>query len=55
MTDRIFTDVMAILTAIIGLAIFAVLVGQKSKTGEVIEKGGNAFTAILRAAVSPVT
>jgi hypothetical protein len=46
---------MTILTAIIGLAIIAVLVGKNSKTGDVLSKGGTSFAAILQAAVSPVS
>jgi hypothetical protein len=44
----------SILAAIIGLAIIAVLVGQKSQTSTVIAATGTAFSGIINAAVSPV-
>lgn len=44
-----------IAAGIIGLAMFAVLVGQKSKSTEVIRAGGGAFAHAISAAVSPVT
>jgi hypothetical protein len=46
---------MTILTAIIGLAILAVLVGKNSQTAKVLDTGGTSFAAILKAAVSPVS
>lgn len=55
MSDRIFADVMTIATAIIGLAIIAVLVSNKAKTDTVITSAGKAFSSILGAAVAPVT
>lgn len=47
--------VVTILTAIVGVAILAVLVGQKSKTSEVIQSAGSAFGNALAVAESPVT
>jgi len=47
--------IVAILTAVIGVAIVAVLVGQNSQTGSVISSFGDAFSKILQVAVSPVT
>lgn len=55
MADRIFGDILAVATAIIGLAIIAVLVGQKSQTSNVIGAMGTAFANDIKAAVSPVT
>lgn len=50
MTDRIFADIVTILTAIIGLAIFATLVSSKSSTANVITSAGKAFASDLQAA-----
>jgi hypothetical protein len=51
------TQVAAIITAIIGLAIVAVLVGTNSQTGTVIEDalGSQGLSAVITAAVAPVT
>jgi PRD1 phage membrane DNA delivery len=45
----------AIITAIIGLAIIAVLVSKQSNTTGVIQAGASGLGTILGAAVSPVT
>lgn len=55
MSDQLITSVVTVLTAIVGVAIIAVLVSQKANTSQVITAGGNAFTSSLEAAVSPVT
>jgi hypothetical protein len=55
MGDQAITGVIAVLTAIVGVAIVAVLVSQKSQTAGVISAGGSAFSSILSAAVSPVS
>lgn len=47
--------VAAIVTAIIGLAIVAVLVGKNSQTSGVIGSAGTALSNLITAAVSPVT
>jgi len=47
--------VVTILTAIVGVAILAVLVGKNSKTSEVIQAAGSAFGNALAVAESPVT
>lgn len=49
------TALVSILTAIVGVAIVAVIVGQNSQTGSVIQSFGQAFSSILQVAVSPVT
>lgn len=54
MSNRIFADLMTIATAIIGLAIIAVVVSNKAQTGTVITQAGKAFSSILGAAVAPV-
>lgn len=46
---------LGIVTAIVGLAILAVIVGRNSKTGEVIREASKGFTSALQVAVSPVT
>ncbi len=51
MGDQIVT----IATAIVGVAILAVLVGRNSNTANVIGAAGDAFAGALRTAVSPVT
>jgi hypothetical protein len=45
----------AILTAIIGLAIVAVLVSKNSQTGTVLTNAGTALSGLINAAVSPVS
>jgi membrane DNA delivery protein len=42
-------------TAIVGVAIIAVLVGQNAKTSQVLQAGGQAFSTALGAAVAPVS
>lgn len=55
MTDKIFQDITAILTAIVGLAIIAVVLSKKADTANVLKQGGSSFADILKAAVSPVS
>lgn len=55
MGDRIMTEIFAVATAIVGVAVIAVLVGQKSQTASVIGAAGTALAKDLQAAVSPVT
>jgi hypothetical protein len=55
MGDKAITGLVAIVTAIIGVAIIAVLVSNQSNTSGVLSAGGNAFSNILKTAVSPVT
>lgn len=55
MSDQLITATVTVLTAIVGVAIIAVLVSQKANTSGVIQAGGSAFTSALSAAVSPVT
>lgn len=55
MSDQLISSVVTVLTAIVGVAIIAVLVSNKAQTGAVIGAGGNAFATALEAAVSPVT
>lgn len=45
----------SIIMAVIGVAIIAVLVSQRSQTAQVLTAGGSAFSGVLGAALSPVT
>jgi len=54
MADTFFTSIVAILTAIVGIAMIAVLVSKNSATAEVIAAGGSAFAENLKIVVSPV-
>lgn len=53
--DKILTGGVSILIAVIGVAIIAVLVSNKSQTSQVISAGGTAFSGILSTALSPVS
>jgi hypothetical protein len=55
MTDSLVTSIVTILTAIIGLAILAVLVSPRAQTSNVIGAGARGVSSILGAALSPVT
>jgi hypothetical protein len=55
MSDQIISSVVAILTAIVGLAVLAVLVSSRAQTSQVVRSVGTAFAQDLSAAVSPVT
>jgi hypothetical protein len=47
--------IVTVAVAIIGVATLAVIVGRYSNTANVITATGNAFAAVLKIAVSPVT
>jgi PRD1 phage membrane DNA delivery len=47
--------IVSILLAIIGVAIIAVLVSKQAQTAQVLSAGGQAFSGVLGAALSPVT
>lgn len=55
MFNRVFTDVLAVATAIVGLAIIAVLVSKKADTANVLKAAGDALSKNIGAAVKPVT
>lgn len=55
MGDHLVTSIVTVLTAIVGVAIIAVLVSQKANTSAVISSAGNAFANDLTAAVAPVS
>lgn len=46
--------IISVATAIVGVAIIAVLVSKRSATVEVIGAIGNAYTSALKEAVSPI-
>lgn len=54
MSSEIFTSVVAVATAIVGIAIIAVLVSKNSETVNVIKTAGDAFAQDLKVVVSPV-
>lgn len=55
MDQQLVTSVVTVATAIVGLAIIAVLVSKNANTAGVVQAGGSAFTSSIAAAVSPVT
>jgi PRD1 phage membrane DNA delivery len=50
MGKDVIEGIFAILTAVVGLAIIAVLVGKSSGTAGVLQSGGSAFASIIKAA-----
>jgi uncharacterized membrane protein (Fun14 family) len=54
MSDQLITSVVTVVTAIIGVAIIAVLVSNNANTSGVISSGGNALSQLLGVAISPV-
>lgn len=52
MDKEILNSLVAIATAIIGVAIISVIVGS-SNTSNIIKTAGSAFSGVLQAAVSP--
>ena len=55
MGDQLIASVVTVATAIVGLAIIAVLVSKQANTAGVVQAGGSAFAQDLEAAVSPLT
>lgn len=55
MGEQVITSIVAILTAIIGVAIIAVVLSNKAQTTGVIGAAGSAFSNALGTALSPVT
>ncbi|MFA7335100.1 MAG: hypothetical protein WC130_12535 [Kiritimatiellia bacterium] len=53
--SRALSEFSAIIGMLIGVAIVAVLVGQKSKTSEVIQAFGGFFTNVLSTVLKPVS
>lgn len=48
-------QIVTVLTAIIGVAILAVLVSKNAQTPAVVKSFGDAFSGAIRAATGPVT
>lgn len=55
MSDQLLTSIVTVITAIIGVAILAVLVSKQSNTTGVIKAASSGFAQDLAAALSPVT
>lgn len=55
MFNKLMDEGVLIATAIVGLAMVAVLVGQKAQTAAVIKSAGAALASDIGAAVKPVT
>lgn len=53
MGDQLIASVVTVATAIIGLAIIAVIVSNKASTSSVIQAGGSAFSQAISAATNP--
>lgn len=53
--DNAVAGIVTIATAIVGVAILAVLVSKNANTSGVITSAGNAFGTALQAATGPVT
>jgi PRD1 phage membrane DNA delivery len=53
-TDQLITAVVTVFTAIIGVAILAVLVSRQSNTSTVIRAASSGFAQDLSAALSPL-
>ena len=49
------TALVSVLTAIVGLAIIAVIVSKNANTSAVIQSGASGFSSIISAAVAPVS
>jgi hypothetical protein len=55
MSEQLITSVVTIFTALVGVAIVAVLVSKNANTSGVISAGASGFAQDLAAAVSPIT
>jgi hypothetical protein len=55
MGDKLITSTVTILTAIIGVAIIAVLVSKQANTVNVLGAGQRFFSGTLGTALSPIT
>lgn len=55
MSDQLLSGIFATATAIVGVAIIAVLVSKNANTSGVLNSAGSAFAQDLGAALSPVT
>lgn len=55
MSQELMHSVVAIATAIVGLAAFAVIVSKNANTANVIQAGSSGFSNAVAVAISPVT
>jgi hypothetical protein len=55
MTSEVISGIVTVLTAIVGVAIIAVIVSKQANTSQVLQAGGQAFSSALQAATGPVT
>ncbi len=55
MTESAITSIVTVITAIIGIAILAVLVSRNSNTAGVIQAGAGGLAQDISAATAPVT
>lgn len=53
--NQLWSGIVAVLMAIIGIAILSVLVSRNSNTVNVLKAGSQAFSGALGTAMSPVT
>jgi PRD1 phage membrane DNA delivery len=55
MGESVMVSVVTVATAIVGVAIIAVLVSKNAQTPQVLQAAGGAFSQALSAATGPVT
>jgi hypothetical protein len=55
MENQLVSGAVSIALAIVGIAVIAVLVGQNSQTGSVIQAATSGFASDIEAAVAPVS
>ena len=53
--SELWSGIVTVVTAIIGVAILAVIVSNRSNTATVLQNAGNAFSSIITAAIRPVS
>lgn len=53
--DKYVAPIIALLTAILGVALVAALMSKNAQTSQVIGAAGSAFNTILGTALSPIT
>jgi hypothetical protein len=54
LTDQLITSVVTVATAIIGVAILAVLVSKQSQTPQLLQAAAGGLATDIRAALSPI-
>jgi hypothetical protein len=53
--DKLVNGIIGVMIAIVGLATTAVIFSKNGQTAPVLTAGGNAFAAVIKAAVGPVS